>query len=104
MTTHEYTNSFEKDWFVRLMELLDGTPNGTVTGAEKRERLGDDYLGALAVMTAENNAYHAGIISKDAKGILRFNREKLDDIVANAERDGGYFIAPCVFDCEGHKK
>ena len=99
MTMHEYAN-FGTGWFRRLMELVDSKPNGSVTGAEKREAMGDDYMGALQILTAQNHASHAGIISEDDNGLVRFDRDRLDDLIANAKRtDDGAVIAPCVFDC-----
>ena len=100
MTMHEYA-SLDTGWFRRLMELLDGKEDGSVTGTEKREVMGDDYMGALQILTAQNHACHAGILTKDDTGHVRFDREKLDRIIADGKRtDDGVIIAPCVFDCE----
>ena len=98
MTEHHFID-FSKPYFQQLMELIDGKPKGSVDGKVKRETLGDGYLGALQVMTAENHAYHAGIITEDADGVLHFDREKLDEILANGYTPGRGYTAPCVFDC-----
>lgn len=94
MKQHDlWVPTLKADWFRDLMQFLDGTC-GDVTLGAMRDHIGREAnLGPLDFMVARNNAFHVGILQKDAYGVAHFNADVLDTIIERADAEG---ITECI--------
>ena len=99
MNQHKlHVPTLKANWFRELMQFLDGTC-GNVTLGAMRDHIGREVdLTALDFMITCNNAFHAGILREDSKGVTHFEVDVLDTIVgrANAENNPEYVTVDCV--------
>lgn len=90
--------TLKSNWFRDMMQFLDGTRGDVPLGAI-RDHIGREAnLGPLEFMTARNNAFHAGILQEDTSGVVHFNADVLDTIIARADAEGstGNISVECV--------
>lgn len=104
MKQHElWVPTLKADWFRDLMKFLDGTRRNVTLGA-MRDHIGREAnLGPLDFMTACNNAFHAGILREDTRGVAHFDADLLDTIIERADAEGSteYISVECVKpDCQ----
>lgn len=99
MKQHDlWVPTLKADWFRGLMKFLDGTC-GDVTLGAMRDHIGREAnLGPLDFMLACNNAFHAGILQEDARGVVHFNTDILDTIIERVDANGSteYISVECV--------
>ena len=99
MNQHDlWVPTLKADWFRDLMKFLDGTRGGVTLGAMRNHIGREANLGPLDFMLACNNAFHAGILQEDVRGVVHFNADVLDTIIESTDAKGSteYIAVECV--------